>query len=54
LSALGLLSVLAIVEISEPGQDVDGRLLAILSVLYLLGILLRPLLRHAELDTQTL
>lgn len=50
LSALGLLSVLAIVEISDPGQDVDSRLLAILSVLYLFGILLQPLLRHAELD----
>jgi hypothetical protein len=51
LSVLGLLSLLAVVEISDPGQDVDSKLFAILSVLYLLGILLRPLLRQAEFDT---
>jgi hypothetical protein len=48
LVALALLCVLVIVEISSPGTDIGPKTFAIVSVLYLLGALLPPLLRRAE------
>jgi hypothetical protein len=48
LAMLALLCLLVIVEIASPGTDVGPKTFAILSVLYLLGALLPPLLRRAE------
>jgi len=46
--ALALLVALAVIEISDSGADIGPKPFGILSVLYLLGILLAPLLRKAE------
>lgn len=48
--ALVLLVVLVIVEISSPGTDVGRKTFAVLSVLYLLGVLLPPCLRWTEAE----
>ena len=48
LGVLALLTVLVIAEISSPGPDISRKLLAALSVIYLLGVLLPPLLRRTE------
>ncbi len=50
LVALALFCTLAAVEISGPGRDVSYKLFAVVGVLYLLGALLPPLLRRAEVD----
>jgi hypothetical protein len=48
IAALVLLVVLAVIEISDSGADIGPKPFGILSVLYLLGALLAPLLRQAE------
>ncbi len=48
LGVLALLTVLVIAEISSPGPDISRKVLAALSVIYLLGALLPPLLRRTE------
>jgi hypothetical protein len=48
--ALALLAILVIVEISHPGTDIGRKTFAIVSVLYLLGVLLPPCLRWAETE----
>jgi hypothetical protein len=50
LITLTLLAVLAIVDISNPGQDISPKLYAVLAVLYLLTALLPPCLRWAETE----
>ncbi len=50
LVVLAVLAVLVIIEISNAGQDIGHRTLAVLSVLYLLGALLPPCLRWAEVE----
>ena len=52
LTSLALLAALctaAIVEVSSQGRDVSLQTLAVVSVLYLLGALLPPLLRRADI-----
>lgn len=48
IAALVLLVALAVIEISDSGSDIGPKPFGILSVLYLLGVLLAPLLRQAE------
>ncbi len=50
IAALALLVILVIVEISSPGTDIGRKTFAVLSVLYLLGVLLPPCLRWAETE----
>ncbi len=47
LAALWLLVVMAIVEISSPGNDVDPQGFGVLAVLYALGTVVLPLLRRS-------
>jgi catechol 2,3-dioxygenase-like lactoylglutathione lyase family enzyme len=46
-AALWLLAVMAIVEISSPGNDVDPQGFGVLAVLYALGTVVLPLLRRS-------
>ena len=48
LGALGLLVALVFVEIAEPGRDVGVQPIAVVAVLYLLGVLLIPLLQRSS------
>jgi len=48
IAALLLLVVLAVIEISDSGAEIGPKAFGALSVLYLLGALLAPLLRQAE------
>jgi hypothetical protein len=48
IAALALVAALAVVEISDSGSDLGPKPFGVLSVLYLLGVLLAPLLRRTE------
>lgn len=48
LLAMGLLSLLAIIEISSPGEDIGPKPIAVVAVLYVLGAILLPLLRRTS------
>jgi hypothetical protein len=48
--ALALLVILVIVEISSPGTDIGRKTFAVVSVLYLLGVLLPPCLRWEQTE----
>ena len=48
-AALAVAAVVAAIEISNPGRDVGIRPIAAAAVLYLLGVVLPPLLRRADL-----
>jgi hypothetical protein len=50
IAALALLVILVIVEISSSGTDIGRKTFAVLSVLYLFGVLLPPCLRWAETE----
>ena len=45
-----VLTILAIVEISKPGQDVGIKPMAVFAILYVLCAALIPLLRRADLE----
>lgn len=44
---LGALALMAIVELAEHGEQLDWRLIGVVAVLYVLGTLLLPVVRHA-------
>jgi hypothetical protein len=48
--ALALLVILVIIEISSPGTDIGRKAFAVVSVLYLLGVLLPPCLRWEQAE----
>lgn len=50
LAGLGLLSVLAMIEVTDPGGDVSSKAMAIAAIVYVLGVILTPLLRRAEFE----
>jgi hypothetical protein len=47
--AIVVLTVLALIEISSPGRDVGVKPMAVFAVLYVLGAVLIPLLRQAQI-----
>jgi hypothetical protein len=50
LAAIVVLTILAILETSKPGQDVGIEPMAVFAILYVLCAVLVPLLRRADLE----